>query len=171
MDSARISLRPFKISDAENFLIWASDERVTRFLRWPTITSRDEALTYIQQVAIPHPWRQSICMDDICIGYVSIKPELGNDQHRAHVSYALSAEYWGLGITSIALKMAMAMVFEKFSYLVRIEALLEEENRGSQRVLEKVGFKKEGLLRKYGYNKGEIRDMIMYSFLLTDQML
>ncbi|KAK1401168.1 putative N-acetyltransferase p20 [Heracleum sosnowskyi] len=164
MDSTRISLRPFKISDTDDFFKWASDDKVTQYLRWPTITSRNEALTYIQQVAIPHPWRHSICMDDICIGYVSLKPESGNDQHRAHVSYALSAEYWGLGIATIALKMAIAMVFEKFSYLVRIEALVEEENKGSQRVLEKVGFRKEGLLRKYGYNKGDIRDMIMYSF-------
>ncbi|KAL8158224.1 hypothetical protein AgCh_002786 [Apium graveolens] len=72
-------------------------------------------------------------------------------------------EYWGLGIATAAVKMALAMVFEKFSCLVRIEALVEEENRGSQRVLEKVGFKKEGLLSKYGYNKGEIGDRIMYS--------
>lgn len=171
MNSPRISLRPFKISDADDFLKWAGDDRVTRYLRWSTITSRDEALDYIQQVAIPHPWRHSICVDDICIGYVSVKPESGNDQHRAHVSYVLNAEYWGLGIATTALKMAVAMVLKKFSYLVRIEALVEEENKGSQRVLEKVGFQKEGLLRKYGYNKGEIRDMFMYSFLSTDQML
>lgn len=110
-------------------------------------------------------------MDDTCIGYVSVKPEPGDDHHRAHVSYALSAEYWGLGIATDALKKAIAKVFKKFSYLARIEALVEEENKGSQRVLEKVGFRKEGLLRKYGFNKGDIRDMIMYSFLSTDQML
>jgi RimJ/RimL family protein N-acetyltransferase len=35
-------------------------------------------------------------------------------------------------------------------------------------VLEKVGFLREGLLRKYGFCKGEIRDMFIYSFLVTD---
>ncbi|KAM5569440.1 hypothetical protein ABKV19_016789, partial [Rosa sericea] len=124
MDSSRISLRPFKLSDADDFLKWASDDRVTRYLRWNTITSGEEALTYIEKVCIPHPW--------------------------AHVSYALSADFWEQGIVTLALKMAISRVFKEFLFLVRIEALVEVENKGSQRVLEKVGFVKEGLLRKYG---------------------
>ncbi|KAL0388578.1 UNVERIFIED_CONTAM: hypothetical protein Sradi_2739600 [Sesamum radiatum] len=73
MDYSRISLRPFRPSDAEDFLAWARDDKVTHYLRWNTITSREEALIYIQHVAIPHPWRQSICLDDRSIGYISIK--------------------------------------------------------------------------------------------------
>lgn len=75
MDSSRLSLRPFKLSDVDDFLKWASDDRVTRYLRWDSITSREEALTYLEKVAIPHPWRRSICLDDRSIGYVSIRPE------------------------------------------------------------------------------------------------
>ncbi|XP_040375292.1 uncharacterized N-acetyltransferase p20-like [Rosa chinensis] len=145
MDSSRISLRPFKLSDADDFLKWASDDRVTRYLRWNTITSGEEALTYIEKVCIPHPRRQSICLDDHCIGYVSVKPERGYDSCRAHVSYALSTDFWGKGIVTLALKMAISRVFKEFLFLVRIEALVEVENKGSQRVLEKVGFVKEGL--------------------------
>lgn len=171
MDSSRISLRPFKLTDVDDFLKWASDDRVTQYLRWNSITSRQEALKYIQEVAIPHPCRYSICLDGICIGYVSVMPETGNDRHKAHIGYALSAEFWGLGIATIAIKMAVVDVFKKFAYLVRLEALVEEENKGSIRVLEKVGFTKEGLMRKYGFNKGEIRDMLMYSFLSTDLVL
>ncbi|XP_048333851.1 uncharacterized protein LOC107407581 [Ziziphus jujuba] len=171
MDFSRISLRPFKLCDSDNFLRWASDDRVTRYLRWNTITTKEEALTYIEKVAIPHPWRQSICLDDRSIGYVSIKPESGEDKCRAHVSYAVGAAYWGQGIVTEAMKMAISEVFKDFPDLVRLEALVEVENRGSQRVLEKVGFLKEGLLRKYGYCKGEIRDMFVYSFLSTDNIL
>ncbi|KAF5452543.1 hypothetical protein F2P56_027523 [Juglans regia] len=168
MDSSRISLRPFELSDVDDFLKWASDDRVTRYLRWNTITSREEALTYIEKVAIPHPWRRSICLDDRSIGYISIRPESGDDRCRAHVSYAVGTDYWGQGIVTIALKMALSEVFKEFPDLLRIEALVEVENKGSQRVLEKVGFLKEGLLRKYGFCKGEIRDMFIYSFLVTD---
>ncbi|XP_068334105.1 uncharacterized protein [Pyrus communis] len=171
MESSRISLRPFRVSDADDFLKWASDDKVTRYLRWNTITSREEALTYIEKVAIPHPWRQSICLDDHSIGYVSVKPEAGDDKCRAHVSYAVSAEYWGQGIAKQALRMAMSRVFKEFPCLVRVEALVEVENKGSQMVLEKVGFVKEGLLRKYGYCKGEIRDMFIYSFLSADKIM
>ncbi|KAM7462812.1 hypothetical protein LguiA_030933 [Lonicera macranthoides] len=170
MDPSKISLRPFKLSDADDFLSWASDNRVTQYLRWNTINTREEALKYIQEVAIPHPWRRSICLADRSIGYVSVKPEFGIDRHRAHVGYAVGAEYWGRGIVTMAMKMAIGVVFKEFPYLVRLEALVEEENKGSQRVLEKVGFKREGVLRKYGFNKGEIRNMIMYGFLSTDDI-
>lgn len=166
-----ISIRPFKLSDADDFLKWAADEKVTHYLRWNSIQSKEESLKYIQEVAIPHPWRQSICLDDHSIGYISVRPESGSDQHRAHLGYAVGSNYWGRGIVTKAMKMTIPRVFEKFPYLVRLEALVEEENIGSQRVLEKVGFKKEGLLRKYGFNKGEIRDMFIYSFLLTDKII
>ncbi|XP_073287094.1 uncharacterized protein [Primulina huaijiensis] len=166
----RMTLRPFDLSDVDDFLKWASDDKVTHYLRWDTITSREEALRYIKEVAISHPWRQSICIDNRSIGYVSIKPESGSDRHRAHVGFAIGYEYWGQGIMTEAMRMAIPCAFEKFPFLVRLEALVEEENIGSQRVLEKVGFTREGFLRKYGFNKGEIRDMFVYSFLSADKV-
>ncbi|CAN4092935.1 unnamed protein product [Withania somnifera] len=171
MDYSRISIRPFKASDANDFLKWASDENVTYYLRWNTITTIEAASNYIQQIAIPHPWRWSICLDDHSIGYISTRPESGSENHRAHIGYAIGSDYWGHGIVAMALEMAIPIVFKDFSNLVRLEALVEPENKGSQRVLEKVGFKKEGFLRKYGFNKGEIRDMFIYSFLSTDQIM
>ncbi|KAK2647044.1 hypothetical protein Ddye_022239 [Dipteronia dyeriana] len=173
MDSSRISLRPFKLLDVDDFLKWASDDRVTRYIRWNSITTKEYALTYLEHVVIPHPWRQSICLDDRSIGYISIKPESGDDDRcRARIGYAVAAEYWGQGIMTVALKLAISKVFEDMrELLIRLEALVEVENKGSQRVLEKVGFQKEGLLRKYGFCKGEIRDMFVYSFLSTDKIM
>ena len=53
MNSTQISQCLFKLTDVDNFLKWASDDKVTRYLRWDTITSREEALTYLEKVAIP----------------------------------------------------------------------------------------------------------------------
>ncbi|KAJ9700384.1 hypothetical protein PVL29_005942 [Vitis rotundifolia] len=141
MESSRISLRPFKLSDVEDFMSWAGDDRVT---------SREEAFKYLKEVAIPQPWRRSICLDDRSIGDISVKPESGDDRCRAHIGYALGWEYWGQGIVTVALKMALSIVFKEFQDLVRVQALVEVENKGSQRVLEKV------------------RDMFIYGFLSTD---
>ncbi|KAK6929939.1 GNAT domain [Dillenia turbinata] len=140
----KISLRPFRLSDADDFMSWARDDRVTKYLRWNTITSREEALAHLREVAIPHPWRRSICLDDRSIGYISIKQESGGDKHRANIGYGVGVEYWGQGIVTVALKLALSSVFNELPDLVRIQAYVEEENKGSQRVLEKVGFKKEG---------------------------
>ena len=49
--SSRISVRPFKLSDVADFTSWAGDDRVTRYLRWNTITSREEAVKYLTEVA------------------------------------------------------------------------------------------------------------------------
>uniref|UniRef100_A0A6N2MV12 N-acetyltransferase domain-containing protein n=2 Tax=Salix TaxID=40685 RepID=A0A6N2MV12_SALVM len=137
MDPSRISLRPFKLSDVDDFLKWASDDRVTRYLRWSSVNSREEALTYLEKVAIHHPWRRSICLDDHSIGYISISPESGDDRCRARLGYALAAEFWGQGIATIALKMAVSSVFKELAGLVRVHAVVEVENKGSQRVLGK----------------------------------
>lgn len=169
MDTTRISLRPFAPSDADDILSWAGDDRVTRYLRWDTISTREEALAYIEKVAMPHPWRRSICLNGRSVGYISVRPGLGDDRCRAHISYALGVDHWGQGIVTFALKMMVSNIGGVFPDLVRVEALVEVENKGSQRVLEKVGFLREGCLRKYGYCKGEIRDMFIYSFLLSTE--
>ncbi|XP_034685716.1 uncharacterized N-acetyltransferase p20-like [Vitis riparia] len=150
MESSRISLRPFKLSDVEDFMSWAGDDRVTRYVRWNTITSTDKGLQVFEG------------------GDYTQDENIGDDRCRAHIGYALGWEYWGQGIVTVALKMALSIVFKEFPDLVRVQALVEVENKGSQRVLEKVGFLKEGLLRKYGFNKGEVRDMFIYGFLSTD---
>uniref|UniRef100_A0A2C9UDH8 N-acetyltransferase domain-containing protein n=1 Tax=Manihot esculenta TaxID=3983 RepID=A0A2C9UDH8_MANES len=168
MDPARISLRPFKLSDVDDFLKWASDDRVTWNLRWNSITTREEALDHLEKVAIPHTWRRSICLDDRSIGYVSFS---GDDRCRVNIKYTLAIEYWGHGIATIAVKMTVSSVFQDLPYLIRLEALVDVKNKGSQRVVEKVGFIKEGVLRKYAYFKGEFRDLVVYSFLLSDKIL
>ena len=98
MDSSRISLRPSKLTDVNDFPKWASDERIMRYLRLDTITSREEALTYLGKVVIRHPWRRSISLDDErSIGYVSMRPD---NRCRAHISYVVGTDYRGQGIVT-----------------------------------------------------------------------
>ena len=49
--------------------------------------------------------------------------------------------------------------------LVRIQAYTDPRNTASQRVLDKVGFKKEGVVRKSMFIHGEWRDLLLYSIL------
>lgn len=64
IDLSSISLRPFKLTDLDDFMSRAGEDQVTRFLRWKTSTSSEEALTFIKDVCIPRPWCQYICIDD-----------------------------------------------------------------------------------------------------------
>lgn len=170
VDPSRISLRPFKLTDVDDFLLWAGDDQVTQNLRWKTCDSKEEALTFIRDVCIPHPWRRSICIDDRSIGFVSVFPWSGDERCKADIGYAIGVKYWGQGIATNAVKMAVTQVFKDLPHLLRLQAFTDVENKASQRVLEKVGFQKEGLLRKYAYIKGNLKDLVIYSLLSTDHI-
>lgn len=49
--------------------------------------------------------------------------------------------------------------------IIRIQAEIHPDNIGSQRVLEKAGFVKEGILRKCFFSRGEWRDTAIFSVL------
>jgi len=49
--------------------------------------------------------------------------------------------------------------------IVRIQATADPRNKASWKALENAGFKKEGVLRKHFYCRGEWRDEYMYSIL------
>ncbi|KAK7397272.1 hypothetical protein VNO78_18439 [Psophocarpus tetragonolobus] len=170
MDLSRISLREFKISDADDLLIWAGDDEVIRNIRWERCESREEAVGFIRDVCIPHPWRRSICLDDRSIGFVSVYPWCGDEMCKADIGYAIGSSYWGQGIATKALKTAVPQVFTDFPHLLRLQAFADVHNKASQRVLEKSGFLREGVLLNYTYLKGVLKDLVVYSFLSTDQI-
>jgi len=49
--------------------------------------------------------------------------------------------------------------------IARVQAHTDVRNAGSQKVLEKAGFSKEGALRKSSFIRGEWRDNFVYSIL------
>ncbi|ESW19119.1 hypothetical protein PHAVU_006G098000 [Phaseolus vulgaris] len=171
VDLSTIRLRPFKISDVDDFFLWAGDDEVTRNLLWKTCGSKEEALTFIRDVCIPHPWRRSVCHGDCSIGFVSVYPWSGDERHKADIGYAIGSSYWGQGIATKVLQIAVPQVFKDFPNLLRLQAFVDVDNKPSQRVLEKVGFIREGVLRKYTYFKGVLKDFVVYSFLSTEKIL
>ncbi|KAG6432259.1 hypothetical protein SASPL_103834 [Salvia splendens] len=161
----KINLRPIKISDIDDFMVWASDERVAHFCTWDSYTSRDEALHFLTNNAIPHPWFRAICAGDRAVGSISVTPGSGTRSCTAELGYVVAFEHWGKGVATEAVRIVASTIFRKWPLLQRLEALVDAENGRSQKVLEKAGFVREGLLRKYDVVKGKPRDMIVFSLL------
>ncbi|KAM7460181.1 hypothetical protein LguiA_035834 [Lonicera macranthoides] len=62
-------------------------------------------------------------------------------------------------------------VFKDFPHLERLESSVDVDNGGSQRVLEKVGFQREGVrLKKYFVLKGKVIDLVIFSLLSIDNI-
>ncbi|KAI6693261.1 hypothetical protein NL676_020971 [Syzygium grande] len=64
--------------------------------------------------------------------------------------------------------MAVAEVFGERLELEMVEAMVDMENKASHIVLEKAGFRREGVLRKYAAVKGRTRDAVVFSRFSTD---
>jgi len=80
------------------------------------------------------------------------------------IGYALIPSERGKGYCTEALQIMVDYLF-LLKEIVRIQAHTDVKNAASQRVLEKVGFKKEGTIRKYVFVSGEWRDALLYSIL------
>lgn len=163
-----ITLQPFKESDIDDVLLWLSDDRVLKNTRMETCNSKEQALNFIKHKWV-YPLYQSICLNDHSIGVLWIVPS-DDGKHKAGMGYAIGFKYWGQGIVTKALKILLSKVFQEFHGLVRLEAYTLVDNKASQRALEKVGFHKEGLLRKFFYLKGSVEDFYVFSFLSTDEI-
>ncbi|KAK1583824.1 hypothetical protein Q3G72_027275 [Acer saccharum] len=196
--SSAITLRPFKLSDVDDFMIWAGDDQVMRHLRWNIFTSKEEAFTYIKDdlattgvgLMLGMLWHRSSGVRTQGVASEAVKIALGevfkdfpevvrlqayvDVENKASqrvlekVGFLQVVEFWGQGIATKAVKIALSEVSIDFPEVVRLQAYVDVQNKASQRVLEKVGFLQEGLLRKYCYLKGQIKDLNIYSFLLTD---
>lgn len=73
----------------------------------------------------------------------------------------------GKGYTSEALKLFSAYLFE-MKDIHRLEVHADMENIGSRRVAEKCGFTFEGTKRQAVFNRGEYRDLAIYSMLRSE---
>ena len=86
------------------------------------------------------------------------------DHARAEISYDLHKKYWGKGIITKAVRAIVGYAFTQME-LHRIEATVTPTNQASLRVLRKVGFKKEGVLREQKFLHGKFYDAIILSLL------
>ncbi len=80
------------------------------------------------------------------------------------IGYMLLPDVRGKGYTTEAVKIIVDYLF-LLKDIPRIQAIINENNLGSKRVLEKNGFIKEGTLRKMGFIRGQYLDGVMYSIL------
>ena len=92
---------------------------------------------------------------------------------RRGVTQAVSMGYWigapfaGKGLMTRAVRTALPFVFGRLG-LHRVEAACMPSNHASIRVLEKTGFEREGLARKYLCINGAWQDHILFSCLEAD---
>ena len=107
--------------------------------------------------------------DGKLLGAVGLDGMVVGENFRAELGYWLSEKYWGKGIMTNAVKALCSHAFDDLG-LEKITATVFVYNEGSRKVLEKNGFKQEGLLKKHVKKNGILVDTFAYAlFKPNDQ--
>ncbi|HEX5398161.1 MAG TPA: GNAT family protein [Verrucomicrobiae bacterium] len=81
----------------------------------------------------------------------------------ADFGYWLGEPYWGQGIATAAASALVAHLMSE-RFFARLQAAVFAWNPASMRVLEKVGFSREGVLRNSVSKDGALIDSVMYAY-------
>lgn len=160
----KITLRTLTSTDINDFMVWATDDEVTKNMMWNSYTNRSEAEAFFKDVVDKHPWFKAICFDGKVIGSITLDKGKGTHSCKAELGYVIARKFWGKGLGTQAIKLAIEMGFKELN-VERIEAYVDPSNVASQRVLEKSGFTKEGLLKNFVIQKGFVKDRFIYSYI------
>ncbi|MEO8504686.1 MAG: GNAT family N-acetyltransferase [Acidobacteriota bacterium] len=169
---ARLDLRPAQPGDAALLRQWRDEPSVRRHQPLGEVTLGQLRSDLTQQNVADlrrgrgQKFQWLILVEQRPAGWVTLV--VANWEHGlAEIGYALSTPYQGRGLMVPALRLLVAEIFAS-SPLARLEARCSIENLASQRVLERVGFQREGQLRGYFVLNEERVDNFLYALLRTD---
>jgi ribosomal-protein-alanine N-acetyltransferase len=169
LETHRLNLRRLSSNDVNEILALRSNPEIMKFIPRPLITTKEEALEFISVMDTNVNnnsvinWAITNKEDDKLIGMIGfyrMKPE----NYRAEVGYILSSDFHGKGIITEALERVIQFGFEEMG-LNSIEALIDPENCGSEKVLLKNKFVKEGHFKEHTFFDGKFLDSVFYSLL------
>src|SRR5262249_54276238 len=83
------------------------------------------------------------------------------------MGYSIAEPYWGRGLVVEAAQAVMRHVFTEYA-VERLQSRVFVGNDASERVLQKLGFTREGVLRSLVFRRGQWWDIAMYSMLRAE---
>ncbi len=169
LETERLILRRLTLDDAPAMFDYASDPEVARYMEWEahrTVEDSRAFILYAQQLAAlgkAGSWGIELRAARTLAGGISLDAWHLRDG-RAEIAYAVARRCWNQGLMTEAVREVVAFGFRGLG-LNRIEARVSVPNAASARVLEKAGFRFEGLLRQHMLKQGVFHDMRMYGIL------
>ena len=170
IESKRIKLRKLKLSDADDIYKNLQNKEMVKWtlnIPWPY--KKEHAIKFIRRthykIRKKKSYAFSIVLKEIdkVIGVVDLM-NIDWKNKNAEIGYWIGKRYWNKGFATEAVKLMLKFAFEKLK-LHRVYASLFEENKASRRVLEKCGFKLEGILREHRYKHGKWHNELVFGLL------
>ncbi len=172
LDTARLTLREPAPGDADVLFSFYSDPETMRYWNTPPMEHPDEARTLIERARqsaaedTAYRWALAPRAGGPIVGMCGLS-SLSFPHRRAEIGYMLGRAHWGRGYMREALEVVLAHGFDTLD-LHRLEAELDPRNGASERLLERLGFVREGLLRERWRVEGEVSDSLWMGLLRPD---
>ncbi len=165
-----IFIRKLISSDSKDINRHINDKEIAKWtLRIPHPYKEIDALRFIKESKYNLKKKTAYAFGivlqktDTVIGIIDLHSVCWESKN-AEIGYWIGREYWGKGIATEAVKLVLTYGFEKLK-LKRIYAKVFSGNKASLKVLQKNGFKKEGILRKSRFKNNKWIDEVIFSKL------
>ncbi|MBS1199622.1 MAG: putative N-acetyltransferase [Proteobacteria bacterium] len=166
-----IRLRPLTQADAADLFDVFSDPRVMRYWSREPFRHLDEARRLVEDIEAG--WRGDTLYQwgiepdgaGRIVGTTTLF-QISTAHRRAEIGFALGSAWWGRGFARAAVERLIAHAFETQG-LGRLEADVDPRNAASLGLLERLGFRREGLLRERYRVAGEVQDSVILGLLRT----
>jgi ribosomal-protein-alanine N-acetyltransferase len=169
LHTARLRLRPFHDGDANNLFALHSSASVLRYWDAPPWREPERAERFISgcREMAEEGTGARLAVDRVSdsafIGWCSLNR--WNPEYRsASLGYCFDDAAWGHGYGTEAARALLRWAFDVLD-LNRVQAETDTRNAASARVLEKLGFMREGTLREDCIVNGEVSDSSVYGLL------
>jgi [ribosomal protein S5]-alanine N-acetyltransferase len=169
IESARVLVRLLEEADLPSLLEMNSDAQVTALLPYATWNSLADGKAWYERMRAIEASGTALQFvvvskfTNLAIG-TCLLFRLEEASARAELGYALGRKHWGQGLMQEAVAELLRAAFDGMG-LRRIEAEVNTRNAASAKLLVRLGFTKEGLLRKRWVVKGQTEDVEVYGLL------
>lgn len=169
LETERFVLRGVLATDVNEIFALRSNPETMKYIPRPLVTNHEEALAHIKMMDDKIEsneginWAITSKENDTMLGLIGlyrIKPE----HYRAEIGYMVLPEFQRKGIIPEAILCLVNYGFNSLK-LHSIEAVIDPQNKASEKVLQKCGFLKEGHFKENEYYDGKFIDSAIYSLL------
>jgi ribosomal-protein-alanine N-acetyltransferase len=146
-----------------------SHPEVIRYIDMPTLNSLADAQNYIFKAAELFDKQQKVVWaiyskEQIDLLGIIRLFGINREHHFANIGFELNRQCWGKGIISECLQVVLHFLFTQVQFN-RIEAQTFVGNERSIKLLERLGFKREGRLQQNFLIKGNYEDSYLYALI------
>lgn len=172
LHTARLRLRAFEDADADDLFALHTNPRVLRYWDSPAWSERATVEKFIKKCRTIAEEGSGARLavdrvrDGAFIGWCSLSG-WNPDFRSASLGYIYTDEAWGHGYATEVARAVLGWAYDTLD-LNRVQAETDTRNVASARVLEKLGFLREGTLREDCIVNGEVSDSWIYGLLRRD---